>query len=110
MNQNNNQYPQYPQTPPPVPSQGMSAAALVCGIIGIVGIFIPKVVFVAWIFSILGIVFGAMGRKRAPIGRTGLATAGLVLGIIALSLDVLAIICVIAAIGAIGSIFGSISV
>ena len=63
-------------------SKGLSIAALVCGILGIIGSFIPIVCYVTFILAILGIVFGVKARKTALPGETGLATAGLVLGII----------------------------
>lgn len=61
-----------------------SIAALVCGILGVIGAFIPFVTYVAWFIGILGIVFGALGMKRSKETNTGsgLAIAGLVLGII----------------------------
>ena len=60
-------------------SKGFSIAALVCGILGIIGSFIPVVCYFTFVLAILGIIFGIMGRKRAG-GKSGLATAGLVLG------------------------------
>lgn len=72
-----------------------SIAALVCGILGVIGAFIPFVTYVAWFIGILEIVFGALGMKRSKETNTGsgLAIAGLVLGIIG------------AVIGSIGFIF-----
>ena len=68
----------------------MATAGFVCGLIGALAGLIPFLFFV-WIpLGILGIVFGAIGRGTA--GRLpgakgqGLATAGIVLGIIALVL------------------------
>jgi hypothetical protein len=60
----------------------MAVAALVCGIIGIVLGWYPGVNYIALILAILGIVFGALALKNAPADKKGLATAGLVLGII----------------------------
>lgn len=70
--------------------KNLSIAALVCGILGIVGGFIPVVQYFTTVLSILAIIFGVMGRKR--LGKSGLATAGLVLGIIALAVSVLGIL------------------
>ena len=89
------------QTPPPPPAgtpppgappsgNGIAVAALVLGIVAI-----PTVCF--WYISIpcavLGIIFGVVGRNAATKGapRGGMATAGLVCGLIALILFVLAI-------------------
>lgn len=81
----NQQYqPQMPYGQPPYgqkpnDGKGMSIAALVLGICGLV---IPWAGFVA---SILGIVFGIIGRSKsvACYGRaSGMATAGLVTGIV----------------------------
>ena len=84
--------PTYPQNAPA--NNNMPVIALVCGILGLVGAWIPVVQYFTTILSILGIVFGVKGRKTAPEGKTGMATAGMVLGIISLALSVVAIICV----------------
>lgn len=89
-----------PQSPPPgapgapaappyaagqQPSNGMAVAALVLGIVGVVFVFIFAPI--AIILGILGVVFGIIGRNRykanPAVGRQGLATAGLICGIIA---------------------------
>ena len=77
----------------------MAIAALVCGILGIVGSFIPVVGYFTFILAILGIVFGIKARKASTDGKTGLATAGLVLGIIGTCFGGLAIVCTVCAIG-----------
>lgn len=74
-----------------------SIAALVLGIVGIVGGYIPIVTYFTLIAAILGIVFGVKGRKLsvAAYGKaSGLATAGLVLGIIGTAFAALGVICV----------------
>ncbi|MDR0402486.1 MAG: hypothetical protein LBH35_02725 [Treponema sp.] len=60
----------------------MAIAALVCGIIGIVLGWFPVINYAALVLAILGIVFGAIAIKNAPADKKGIATAGLVLGII----------------------------
>ena len=81
---------------PPVAqaANGFAVTALVCGIIGAVFGLIPLTFFIAWILGIIAVVFGALGRRRARLqaaGRKGMATAGLVLGIIALALGVVGV-------------------
>ena len=70
---------------------------------GIIGSFIPIVCYVTFILAILGIVFGVKARKTALPGETGLATAGLVLGIIGTVFVALGVICVICALGVVGA-------
>ncbi len=85
----------------------MAIAALVCGILGIIGGFIPGIAYFTLVFAILGIVFGVKARRQASqAGQpTGLATAGMVLGIVGTSLSgigVICALCVIAGMGAAG--------
>lgn len=61
-------------------SNGLAIAALICGICGIVLFWIPYANIILLILSILGIVFGVKARKVCP--SKGMATAGLVLGIV----------------------------
>ena len=77
--------------------KGMSIAALCLGVLGIIGGFIPVVCYFTTICAILGIVFGVKGRKKsiAANGKaSGLATAGLVLGIIGTAIAALGVICI----------------
>lgn len=82
-------------------SRTMSIAAMVCGILGIVGSFIPFVCYVTFILAILGIVFGCKAKKLATENNepTGMATAGLVCGIIGTVLGSLGLLCVACAAG-----------
>ncbi len=77
--------------------KGMSIAALICGILGIIGSFIPVICYVTLILSILGIIFGAKGNKiaKATGEGKGLATAGLVLGIIGVAFGAVGAICAV---------------
>lgn len=84
----------------------MAIAALVCGILGIVGGFIPIVPYFTLVLAILGIVFGVKARKQsmeAQDGKQGLATAGMVCGIVGTSLGAIGIICVLCAAGTIAA-------
>lgn len=67
------------------PRNGMGIAALVLGIVGLLLSWIPFV----WVASILAIVFGAIGAKRAKAGQAtnrGMALWGMWLGIAAVIL------------------------
>lgn len=67
----------------PVEKKGLSIASMILGIIAVV--FCCNV----WLCipcSILAIIFGVIGKKK---GGTGMAKAGLILGIIALALGIL---------------------
>lgn len=89
--------------PVKAPSSGLSVAALVCGLLGIIGSFIPIVKYFTLVLAILGIVFGVIGKKKAAESgntNTGLATAGLVLGIIGTAFSAVGVICALACVGA----------
>ncbi len=78
----------------------MAIASLVLGIIAIVFEFlpVPGLGWIAVILAIVGIVLGALGRKRDP-QRAGMATAGLVISIIALVLGLIVAIACAACVG-----------
>lgn len=101
-NQNSNQNfsPNNNQAPNQVPqNNNMPVAALICGLLALVFWFIPLRYFnfINLLFSILAIVFGAKGRQTASPNQAGMATAGMVLGIIGVVLSLVIIVCVIAA-------------
>lgn len=78
--------------------KSLSIAALVLGILGIVGGSIPVVCYFTTVCAILGIVFGVKGRAKsiAVHGKaSGLATAGLVLGIIGTAFAVIGLVCTV---------------
>ncbi len=77
----------------------MGVASLVLGIIALV-LAVFSAGTLGWlgsIIAILGIILGALGRKNAE--KKGMATAGLVCSIIALSLGLLMYIACVACIG-----------
>ena len=76
--------------------KGFSVAALVLGILGIIGSYIPVVCYFTTVCAILGIIFGVKGRKMSSAANgkaSGLATGGLVLGIIGTAFAVLGLVC-----------------
>ncbi len=79
--------------------KGLSVAGLVFGILGMIGAWIPVVNLFTGFFALLGLIFGAIGRKKsiAATGRpSGIATAGLVLGIIGTIFAFIGVICTVA--------------
>jgi len=107
-NQEPTRFEQPVQMPPQNTSGGnLAIAALVCGILGLVGGFIPVVQYFTLILAILAVIFGVKARKTAPPDKRGMATIGMVLGIIGLGLTVIAIICVAVCAGAFLSGLGS---
>lgn len=82
-------------------SKGLSIASMVLGIVSVVMLCLW---YVSIPCAILAIIFAIIGRKK---GGKGMATAGLVLGIIALAIDVLI---VVFAIGVAGEIMSAASV
>lgn len=80
----------------------MAVASLVLGIIALViAVFFGAFGWVGSLLGILGIIFGALGRKDAQ--RKGLATAGLTLSIIAVVLGLLLYIACVACVGGLAS-------
>ncbi len=73
----------------------MAVASLVLGIISLlISVFFSAYGWVGSLLGILGIIFGALGRKNAE--KKGLATAGLTLSIIAVVLGLLLYIACVA--------------
>lgn len=86
------------------PAQGSSVAALITGIASVVLSWIPWVSFAALGSGIAAIILGAKARKKSPAGKTGMATAGLVLGIIGVCLSAISSICYICACATVSSV------
>ncbi len=96
--QNPNFMPPQPPTGPMNDGKGMSIAALVCGILGIIGGFIPFVSYFTTVLAVLGLIFGVIGRKKSTLAygkASGIATAGLVLGVIGVAFAVIGLLCTI---------------
>ncbi|MDR1446112.1 MAG: ECF-type riboflavin transporter substrate-binding protein [Treponema sp.] len=88
-------------------NSGMAILALIFGILGICGGAIPTVQYFTGLLSILAIILGAIDRKNAiKTGQpSGMATAGMVLGIIATVITIIAIIVIVVLAGALFSAF-----
>lgn len=74
---------------PAAPKNGMGISSLVLGIIGCVIAFLPFLFWIAFVFAVLGLIFGPVGIARAREGTAtnlGVAVAGTVLSGIALLL------------------------
>lgn len=87
-------------------NNGKSVASLVLGIIGVVLGFLGLWGWTGAILGIIGLILGVLGRKENP---TGMATAGIVLSIIAVALGLIMTIacyaCVVAASNAVYSLY-----
>ena len=71
-------------------SNGKAVASLVLGIIAIASIFIPSIGgILGLVCAIVGLVLGVQARKQTP---SSMATAGFILCLIALIIDVLAVV------------------
>ena len=101
--QQGGQYQQpYNNGPKPNDGKGLSIAALVLGILGVLLCWSPGLNIIVLALNVLGIVFGSIGRKKsiAVHGRaSGMATAGLVLGIIGTAFCSLGVIACVACAG-----------
>lgn len=69
-------------------------AALICGILGVCGGLIPTVQYFTLILAIIATAFGNSERKKAiQAGQpSGMATAGMILGIIGVTITAIAIL------------------
>lgn len=100
--------PMYPQ-PYNGPGKGYAIAAMVLGIIGAVFCWFGWFCIIALALSIVAIVLAVKARNSMPLGvqGRGMATAGLVLGIIGASLSGVASACWISIIACAGSVANS---
>lgn len=76
----------------------MAIAALVLGIVAVCGCFIPGIGWVGSVCGVLAIILGALGKKDAE--NAGKAKAGIVLGIISLTLGIIVTVACVACVGA----------
>jgi Na+/proline symporter len=71
---------------------GLAVAGFICALVGAFAGLIPLMFWLAIPLGVLGLVFGIIGRKRAKrepaVGRRGMATWGIALGIVAVGLGI----------------------
>jgi len=76
-----------PQPPPPHPGKGLATASLVLGIISLA---MFCVIYAAIPCAIIAIILGAVAKSKKVPG--GAATAGIVMGVIAIGVAIIAIV------------------
>ena len=79
---------------------GKAIASLVLGIISLVCVFFGYGALLGIVLGVVGIILGVSAKKEAP---SGMATAGLVLSIIALALCAITFIACVACVGCLGT-------
>lgn len=89
------------------PSKGLAIGSLVCGIISVVFFWIPWVDILTLILGIVAIVLAVVAGKKAPIGqKSGMAVAGLILGIIGVVLSTISFVTCVACYGCAACSYG----
>ena len=85
----------------PVPGRGLAIASLVLGIVALVAPLSAAVPFSDTLLAIVGLILGINGKRQlaAAGAPTGMATAGIVLCIIALVTTILVFIACVACLG-----------
>lgn len=85
-------------------TDGKAVASLVLGIISIVFVFFGTFAFIGIILGIISLVLGIISKKAAP---SGLATAGIVLSIIAIALCAISFLACVACVGSLAALGSS---
>lgn len=86
---------------------GYAIAAMVLGIVGAASCIIPGLGIIGLICGVIAIILGVIGKNaidnsNGELGGRGMATAGIVLGIITVGLDILLMIACASILGSIG--------
>lgn len=91
------------------PGKGEAIAAMVLGIISAAFCWFGWVCFIALALAIVAIILAVKARNRMPLGvqGRGMATAGLVLGIVGASLSGIATACWVSIFACAGSVVGA---
>jgi hypothetical protein len=81
-------------TAAPGPAPGLAIAGFVTALVGFVFALFPLLNIIAPVPGIVGLVLSAVGRSQAKArgGGSGLATAGVVLGIVVIMLTIISLI------------------
>lgn len=84
---------QYPQQPGP--SKGAAVASMILGIVSLLFFWSYYFAVVPMVLGIIAIVLGAKAQKEMPLGSDGrgMATAGLIMGIIGAGLSAVVFLC-----------------
>ncbi|MCL2098959.1 MAG: hypothetical protein FWH24_00800 [Oscillospiraceae bacterium] len=87
----------------------MAIASMILGILALIWMLIPLVNFFAPVIAIIGIILGAVGKKKlkAQGKPSGMATAGIVMCIIALAVSTIVVIACTVCLGSIGALGSS---
>jgi hypothetical protein len=99
------QFNQQPPTPQENPGKTLSIVSLVLGILGILAscLTLGAFFYVGIALAIAALVCGIIGRNRTPEGMPkGMATAGLILGIVGIAVGLLAIVFLAIGLAALG--------
>jgi len=96
------QAPQPPMGPAPNPGKGLGIAGMILGIVALV---LFCIWYVAIPCAIVGLILSLIGKKKSKEANapTGMATAGLILSVIALAFDLLIAILAIVGIAVLSS-------
>lgn len=85
------------------PTKGIAIASMVCGIISVVFCWFGYFAIVALALGIVAVILSVKAGKASPTGqRSGMAVAGLVLGIIGIVLSGIVFACALVACGSVG--------
>ena len=77
----------------------ISIVALICGILGVLALFFSSMPLITWLLflaAIAGVVLGAIGmtQSKGALGKaSGMAIAGLILGIVGVCLGFIGVLC-----------------
>lgn len=82
-------------------TNGKAVASLVLGIIAVVCVFFGYVALLGVILGIIGLILGIQAKKQQP---SGMATAGVVLSIIAIAICTIVFLACVACVGALSSL------
>ncbi len=83
-------------TPGSTPNNNKAVASLVLGIVSVVCVFFGSAAFLGIILGVVGLILGINAKKEAP---SSMATAGIILSIVAIAACAIVFIACVACIG-----------